>query len=65
MFGDTTTEEPVTAPTPGAMERLGAGLPETDHERVDEPPVVIVVGEVVKEETTGPEPVDAATVTNA
>ena len=53
MLGDTTTEEPVTAPTPGAMERLGAGVPETDHERVDESPLVIGVGEPVKEETTG------------
>ena len=53
VLGETTTEEPFTVPTPGLMETDGAGLPDTDQERVDELPLAIVEGEAVNEEMCG------------
>jgi hypothetical protein len=46
-------EEPLTEPIPGAIDRLGAGLPETVQERVEEPVLVIVGGVAVNAEMEG------------
>lgn len=53
-MGETDIDEPVTAPIPD-MEKVGAGLPETDQERVEELPVTILAGLAEKEEMTGAE----------
>ena len=53
MPGDTPIEDPLTAPIPGAIHKLGAGFPETVQESVEEPPLLIVEGEALKTEITG------------
>ena len=44
---------PVTVPTPLSIEIVGAGVPDTDHARVEDCPVVILLGVAVKEFTAG------------
>ena len=51
--GETMIEEPLTEPIPGAIDRLGAGLPETVQERVEEPALVRLEGEAVNAEIVG------------
>lgn len=55
VVGETKTLEPETAPIPWLILRVGAGEPETDQDKVDEEPFVIVVGDAVKEEMIGAE----------
>lgn len=45
--------DPVTVPTPLLMESVGAGVPLTDHVRVEKPPREMEDGESVKECMTG------------
>jgi hypothetical protein len=62
--GCTTTDEPETLPTPWLIDSVGAGFPETFHDRVDDPPVPIDAGLALKEEITGAE-VPACVVADA
>jgi hypothetical protein len=52
-LGDTETDEPVTVPTPLLIDSVGDGVPETDHDSMDDWPVVMVAGIAAKEEIAG------------
>lgn len=54
VVGDTTFDVvPVTVPTPPLIESVGAGLPDTVHDRVDELPLTIDAGVATNDEITG------------
>ena len=63
--GDTTTELPLTVPTPLLMDNVGAGLPLTTQDNSADPPALMVEGLAEKELIAGPEPVACSTVTVA
>ena len=53
LLSDAMVESPLTAPTPWSMNKLGTGLPEIDHESVQEPAFVMLEGDALNEEIAG------------
>jgi hypothetical protein len=53
LLSDAMVERPLTGPTPLSMNKLGAGLPETVQESVEEPALVMLDGDALNEEIAG------------